>query len=159
MCGVAGWLYVPGAAPRPRVLFQMLDEIEHRGPDLSSLRTYRNFQGSLSLQALEISRDGDSSESTTAFLVHYGTIACIEAPIDLDSIPLLGVASVIESHVVVLTPEKWNSVKLFATTKNILSCYLSHALSNHPVLDANSFAGGRIGPTSGFADREDSRHV
>ena len=84
-----------------------------------------SFPGGFSQQALEISRDRYSSESATAFLVRHGTIACIEAPIDLDSLPLLCVAHVIDSHVVVLTPEEWNSVKLFTTAKNILSWYLS----------------------------------
>jgi hypothetical protein len=37
--------------------------------DLSSVRPYCSFHGGLGLQALEISRDGYSSESATAFLV------------------------------------------------------------------------------------------
>src|SRR6266853_2306356 len=130
-----------------------------RSGDLLSLRPYFSFHGGLSLQALEISRDGYSGESATAFLVRHGTIAGIEAPVDLDSLPLLRVAHIIDSHVVVLTPEEWNSVKLFTTAKNISSCYLSHALSNHPVLDANSLAGVRIGPTGSIASCEDSGHT
>jgi hypothetical protein len=31
-----------------------------------------------------------------------------------------------------LTPEKWNSVKFFATVKNILGCYMPLAPGNHP---------------------------
>ncbi len=130
-----------------------------RSGDLSSLRPYCSFHHGLSPQALEISRDGYSGESATAFLVRYGTIARIETPIDLDRVPLLGVAHVIDSHVIVLTPEEWNSVKLFATAKNILSCHLSLALSDHPVLDANSLAGVRIWPAGGIAGCEDSGHA
>ena len=77
----------------------------------------------------------------------------------ISRIPLLCVAHVIDSHFIMLTPEEWNSVKLFATAKNILSCYLSLALSNHPVLDANSLAGVRIGPASGISSSEDSGHA
>lgn len=80
-----------------------------------------------------VNEDAFGGESTTAFLVLHDTIACIEAPIDLDSLSLLGVAHVIDSYVVVLTPEECNSVELFTTAKDILSCHLSHALSNHPV--------------------------
>src|SRR6266853_2796029 len=127
-----------------------------RSGDLLSLRPYFSFHGGLSLQALEISRDGYSGESATAFLVRHGTIACIEAPIDLDSLPLLRVPHVIDSHVVVLTPEEWNSVKLFAMAKNILSCDLTLSFSHHPVLDANSLAGVRIWPAGGIAGSEDS---
>src|SRR6266851_9073560 len=127
--------------------------------DLLSLWPYFSFHGDLSLQALEIAGDGYDSESATAFLVRHGTIARIEVPIDLDSLALLGVAHVIDSHVVVLTPEEWNRVKLFATAKNVFSCYLSHALSNHPVLDANSLTGVRIGPAGGITSCEDSGHA
>src|SRR5712692_6958301 len=132
---------------------------QSRSGDLLSLRPYFSFHGGLSLQALEIARDGYDSESATAFLVRHGTIACIEAPIDLDSLPLLRVAHVIDSHVVVLTPEEWNSVKLFTTAKNILSRYLPLALGNHPMLDANSLAGVRIWPAGGIASSEDSGHA
>src|ERR1039458_7788906 len=111
--------------------------------DLLSLGPYFSLHGDLGLQALEIARDGYDSESATAFLIRHGTIARIEAPIDLDSLPLLGVAHIIDSHVVILTPEEWDSIKLFATAKNILSCYLPLAFSNHPVLDANSPEIGR----------------
>ena len=121
-----------------------------------SLPPYLSFHGGLSLQALEIARDGYDSESATALLIFHGTIARIEAAIDLDSIPRLGVTNIIDSHIVVLTPEEWDSIKFFATAKNILSCYLPLAVSNHPVLDANSLAGVRIGPAGGIAGRDDS---
>ena len=127
--------------------------------DLLSLQPYFSFHGGLSPQALQIARDGYDSKSATAFLVCHGTVALIEAPIDLDSLPLLGVAHIVDSHVVVLTPEEWNSVKLFATAKNIPGRYLTLALSNHPVLDANSLAGMRIGPAGGIASCEDSSHA
>jgi hypothetical protein len=58
-----------------------------------------------------------------------------------------------------LAPEEWDGIKPLATTKNILSGYLSLTFRHHPVFDANSFAGVRIGPTSGIAGREDSRHI
>jgi hypothetical protein len=87
------------------------------------------------------------------------TIACIEAPIDLDSVPVLGVAYIIDYQIAMLVLEEWDGVEPFATTKNILNCYLSLTLRHHPALDANSFACVRIGPTSGIAGRDDSRHV
>ena len=124
--------------------------------DLSFLRVYLGFHSHLSLQALEISRDGQGSESATSFLVHSGAIAGIEAPIDLDGVPLLGMAHVIDSYVVVLTPEEWNSIELFAPAENVFGCDLSHAFSYHPVLDANSLAGVRIWPARGIAGSEDS---
>jgi hypothetical protein len=72
---------------------------------------------------------------------------------------LLGVACIIDCQIVMLALEEWDGVKPFATTKNILSCYLSLTLRHHPAFDANSFACVRIGLTSGIAGREDSRHV
>src|SRR5260370_23292218 len=84
------------------------NSVRSRSGDLSSLRPYFSFHGGLSLQALQIARNSCDSESATAFLEKHGTIARIEAPIHLDNIPLLGVAHVIDSHVVVLTPEEWD---------------------------------------------------
>src|SRR6476646_9441153 len=130
-----------------------------RSGDLLSLQPFFSFHGGLSPQALQIARDGYHSKSATAFLVCHGTVALIEAPIDLDSLQLLGVAHIVDSHVVVLTPEEWNSVKLFATAKNVAGRYLTLTLSNHPVLDANSLAGVRIGPAGGIASCEDSSHA
>src|ERR1700738_2475222 len=146
-----------GTGPQIQTRFGFAER--SRSGDLLSLRPYFSFHGGLSLQALEISRDGYSSESATAFLVRHGTIARIKAPIDLDSLPLLGVAHVIDSHVVVLTPEEWNSVKLFATAKNILGCDLTLSFSHHPLLDANPLAGVRIGPAGCIASCEDSGHA
>src|ERR1700693_4283067 len=71
-----------------RVLSILLNSERGRSGELLSLQPYFSFHGGLSLQALEIPRDGDDSESPTAFLVRHGTIARIEAPIDVDSIPL-----------------------------------------------------------------------
>ncbi len=33
MCGIAGWLFIPGAEPAPQVLDQLSESIRHRGPD------------------------------------------------------------------------------------------------------------------------------
>ena len=75
-----------------RILWILSNSARRRSGDFSSSRPYFSFHGGLSLQALEITRDGYDSESATAFLVRHGTIATIEAPIDLDGLPLLGVA-------------------------------------------------------------------
>jgi hypothetical protein len=127
--------------------------------DFASSRLDFSFHSRLSLQALEIARDGYDSKNSTGCLICHSTIASIEAPIDLDSLPLLGVAHVIDSHIVVLTPEKWDSIKLLSTAKNILGRDLPLAFRNHPVLDANSLAGVRIWPAGGIASCEDSGHA
>ena len=68
-------------------------------------------------------------------------------------------AHIVDSHVIVLTPEEWNGVKFFTTAEDILSGYLSLAFRQHPMLDANSLAGMRIWPADGIAGSEDSRHT
>src|SRR6185437_16239767 len=83
----------------------------------------------------------------------------IEASIDVDRVPLLSMADVVETHIVVLTPEERHSVKLFAAAKNVLCCYLPLAFSNYPVLHANSPAGVRIRPAGDIARGEDSGHA
>jgi hypothetical protein len=74
-----------------RILTILSNSERSRSVEFLSPRPYFSFHGGLSLQALEIARDGDDSESATAFLVRHGTITRIEAPIDVDSIPLLGI--------------------------------------------------------------------
>ena len=86
---------------------------------LLSLRPYFGFHCGLSLQALEIARDGCDSKSTATFLIGHSTIARIEAPIDLDSFPRLSVTHVVDRHIVVLTPEEWDSIKFLAAAENI----------------------------------------
>jgi hypothetical protein len=105
------------------------------------------------------SRDRYNSESATTFLVRHDTMACIEAPVDLDSLPLLRLAHIIDSYVVELTPEEWNSVKLFTTAKNIFSCCF-------PIRSATTQCSTRIrapvfgsGQRRGIAGSEDSGHA
>ena len=93
------------------------------------MRLHCTFHSGLSLQTLEISRDGYSSETATAFFIEHGAITRIEATVDLDSVPLLGVADVIDSYLVVLTPEEWNSVEPFATSLPWVVCGFAGALA------------------------------
>ena len=58
-----------------------------------------------------------------------------------------------------LTPEEWDSIKLFAMAKNVLCCYLPLAFSDYPVLVTNSLAGVRIRSAGDLARREDSGHA
>jgi hypothetical protein len=96
-----------------------------------------------------------ASESASAFLESHGTVARIEAPIDLDRLPFLGVAHVIDRHVVVLTPED-GTASDFSRRPRI---FLALAPSYHPMIDANSHARAGIGPAGGIASSEDSGHA
>src|SRR5262245_14070173 len=127
--------------------------------NLSSLLAYFRFHSGLRLQALEIARDGCDSKSAAAFLICHRAIAGIDAPVGLDSIPLLGMAHVIDSHIVVLTPKEWDSVKVLAMAEDIPGRYLPLALGNNPVLHANTLAGVRIWPAGGIAGSKDSSHA
>src|SRR5260221_2826314 len=82
------------------------NSVRRRSGDLSFLRPYFSFHGGLILQALHIARDSCDIEIATAFLIRHGTIARIYAPIDLDRLPLLRMAHVIDGHVVGLSPEQ-----------------------------------------------------
>src|SRR5258708_22530063 len=89
------------------------NSVRRRSGDLSFLRPYFSFHGGLSLQALQIARDRCDSESATAFLIRHGTIARLKAPIDLDPLPLLSMAHLIDGHILVFTPQEWHGFKLF----------------------------------------------
>src|SRR5262245_33009941 len=118
------------------------------------MRTYFGFHGGFSLQALEIARNGCDSNGTATLLIGHRTIAGIEAPIDLDSLPLAGVTHVVDSHIVVLTPKERDGVKFLATAENIPGRHLPLALGDNPVLDANSLARVRIWPANSIASRK-----
>src|SRR5262245_15905328 len=65
-------------------------------------------------------------------------------------------ADIVDRDVIVLAPEKGDGGKFLAATKHIERSRLALALCHHPMLDANLFAGVRIGPASNVASGEDA---
>ena len=83
----------------------------------------------------------------------------VERTVDLDGVPSLGVADVLDRDVVVLAPEKRNRVEPLAIAEHVPSGHLTLALGDDPVFDADSRAGVGIGPSSDVAGGEHARRA
>src|SRR6185369_7744525 len=72
-----------------------------------------------------------------------------------DAIPLLGVADVVDAHVVVRAPKERSLRERLTRAKYVSGGRLAVPLREHPVLDANAVARVRIGPACNVAGGED----
>ena len=70
----------------------------------------------------------------------------LERAVDVNRVPLLGVADVVDRDVVVLTPEERDGIEALAIPQHVAGGDLALALRDDPVLDADALAGTRIGP-------------
>jgi hypothetical protein len=71
--------------------------------------------------------------------------------LDVDAVPLLGVSDVGNADVVVLTPEEGDDPAALPISQHVLGRDLSVSLGDDPMLDADSFAAVRIGPSGDVA--------
>src|SRR6185295_8717876 len=83
--------------------------------------------------------------------------ALLEGAVDLDRIPLRGVADIVDAHVVVLAPEEGDGVEALALPEDVARGRLPLALGHYPVLDADALAGVGIGPAGDVAHGVDAR--
>src|SRR4029077_21031626 len=70
-------------------------------------------------------------------------------------VPGLGVADIIDRHVVMLAPEERHRREGLASAQHAERGGLALALGDHPMLDADGAAGVRIGPARDVARGED----
>ena len=70
-------------------------------------------------------------------------------------VPPLGVADVVDAHVVVRAPEERHVVEPLARAEDVARRRLSHALRHDPVLHADALAGVHVGPPRDVSRRED----
>src|SRR5262249_12866688 len=84
-------------------------------------------------EALAIASDRDERQLPAAEHVRHRAVAGIQAALNLNRVPALGVADVLDRDVVVLTPEKRNSVEAFATAQHVACRDLTLPLRDHPV--------------------------
>ena len=80
-------------------------------------------------------------------------------PADVDAVPALGVAHVVDGHVVVRAPEEGHEVAPHLGAEDAPGRDLAHALGDDPVLDADRLAAPRVGPARHVADRPDARRA
>src|SRR5664279_576947 len=78
------------------------------------LAPQRGFHCCLNLQTLQIPRNRCYCESTVTPLVGYGAVARVEFSVNLDSIPILRMADVVNNDIVVLTPKERHRIEWLA---------------------------------------------
>src|SRR5258705_38277 len=96
-------------------------------------------------------RQAKAKTGTAWALVLQQTIFRRDVAVDGNLVPCLGVADIIDRHVVVLAPEKWHGVECLALPQHIARGGLALAFGHHPMLDPDILAGMRIGPARDIA--------
>src|SRR5437660_989823 len=64
------------------------------------------LHGGLFLEAVDIAIDGGDGQHLAALPVAHHAVAPLDVALDVELVPLLGVADVVDRHVVVLAPEE-----------------------------------------------------
>src|SRR6202035_2273554 len=78
--------------------------------------------------------------------IAHQTIARLDVAVDIDAIPLLGVADIVDRHVIVLAPKERHLRKSLFLPKHISCDSLTLTLGHNPMLDPDVLARMRIGP-------------
>ena len=108
------------------------------------------------LRAREVAIDRGESHDAAVMAVFDETVPPLDAAIDPDLIPFLGMTDIIDRNVVVLAPEERYGVEAFALPEHIARCSLALPFGNDPVLDPDVCTTAGIGPARDVAGREDA---
>ena len=82
-----------------------------------------------------------------------------DTTLQIELVPLFGVADVIEGKIELARPEERHGVEALASAEYVPRRRLSLALGHDPVLDANIVPGQRVGPARDVAGGEDTRNA
>jgi hypothetical protein len=113
----------------------------------------------LGLKAFDVPEDGCGSQHASVALEAQEAVPCGNVAVDLDLVPSLGMADVIDRDVVMLAPEERHGSKFLALAEHVQCRGAPLSFRNHPMLDPNVLAAVRIGPSRNVARREDSRRA
>jgi hypothetical protein len=110
----------------------------------------------LGLQIFNVAENGSDCKHTPFPLVSEQAVLRLNVPIDFQLVPGFSVAYIVDSNIVVLTPEERNRIKGLVRPKHVPGRRLSLPLGHDPVLDADLPAGEWVWPTRDVACREDA---
>src|SRR5438876_3011976 len=114
------------------------------------------LQGEFGLEALDIAEDRGDRQHAAVAAVANEAILRRDVAVDRQVIPRLGVADIVDRHVVVLAPEERHGREGLAVSQHVERGGLALALGHDPMLDANIGAAVRVGPAGDIAGREDT---
>src|SRR6195952_285649 len=111
----------------------------------------------LGLKAGKVAIDRSNREHAALAPVFQQTVPARNIAFDGNLVPLLGVADIVDRHIVVLAPEKRCRVEGLALSQHVARGGLALAFGHHPMLDPDALPGMWIGPTRDIARGIDSR--
>ena len=124
---------------------------------LAGSGTARLFELDLGGEATAITPNRQNRQLPAAMPVGHGAVLRFEPAVDLDPVPLPGMADIGEQQVVLLSPEEWDSVEALVRPEHVAGCRLTLAFGDDPVLDADAFTGQQVGPPGDVAGSVDAR--
>src|SRR5262252_10477826 len=98
----------------------------------------------LRLEAFLVTEDRGHGERLVAAHEAHGDVVFARVAIDVDAVPLLGVADIVDLHAVVRAPEERSLRERLARAEHVSRGCLAVPLREHPVLDADAVARVRI---------------
>src|SRR5262249_9899468 len=110
-------------------------------------------------EAIDIAEDRGHREHLAVVTIAYQAVARFDVALDVEIVPRLGMADVVDRHVVVLAPKERNLGKSLSLAENVARRRLTLPLGHDPMLDPQSLAGMGIGPARDVAGGKDSRHA
>ena len=90
-------------------------------------------------------------------VVRDGAVLRFEPAVNLDPVPLPGMADIGEQQVVLLSPEERDSIEALVRPEHVAGCRLTLAFGDDPVLDADPLARQPVGPSGDVAGSIDAR--
>ena len=97
----------------------------------SDLVFHRQFR----FETLPVAKDARHRKNPITHPVPHAHVVLLEAAVDLDGLPALGMADVVDGDVVVLAPEEGHVGEVRTLTDDRAGHRLALPLSQHPVLD------------------------
>src|SRR5262249_18107543 len=111
------------------------------------------------LEILDVTEDRGCRQHFAIAAKAHQAIASVDIALDVEAVPFLRVTDIVDRHVVMLAPEERHLTKALSLVKHVAGGSLPLTLGNDPMLNAQIFAGMRIGPARDVAGGEDSRRA
>src|SRR5215472_10086523 len=114
------------------------------------------FHRHFGFEALAATEDGGDGERAAGLAEAERGVVAGDVALDLDLVPPLGVADIVDGDIVVLAPEEGRRGEALPASQHVSRRGLSLTLGHDPMLNAQSLAGDGIGPARHVARGKDA---
>src|SRR5579863_6683838 len=115
------------------------------------LRRGAPFHRQLGVEAGDVAEDRGDREHAAVASIADEAILRFDTAVDRDLVPPLGVADIVDRHVIVLAPEERHGVETLIEPEHVGRRGLALTFGDDPMLDAHGLAGMRVGPAGDVA--------